>query len=70
MLTRAGGPLQVCEAASEYIPQGAGVLVNLNGQHALEAIDPALYERQDAVHKRVWKPLLPTFQSKPVHSMT
>lgn len=44
--------MQVCESSPEYIPQGAGVLVNLNGQHALEAIDPALYERQDVVHER------------------
>lgn len=37
--------LQVFESAPEYRPQGAGVLVNLNGQNALEAIDPQLYER-------------------------
>jgi hypothetical protein len=36
---------QVLESAEEYRPQGAGVLVNLNGQNALEAIDPQLYER-------------------------
>ncbi len=37
--------LQVFESAKEYTPQGAGVLINLNGQNALEAIDPQLYER-------------------------
>ena len=36
---------QVFEAAPDYRPQGAGVLVNLNGQHAIEAIDPELYRR-------------------------
>ena len=29
----------------EFKVQGAGVLFNLNGQHAMEAIDPALYEK-------------------------
>lgn len=35
--------LQVYEAVNEYLPQGAGVLMNINGFRALEAIDPALY---------------------------
>jgi hypothetical protein len=34
------------------------VLVNLNGQHALEAIDPALYERQDDATSLPGKPAL------------
>ncbi|BDA46002.1 probable FAD-dependent urate hydroxylase [Coccomyxa sp. Obi] len=37
--------IKVFESAHEYRPQGAGVLVNLNGQNALEAIDPQLYAR-------------------------
>ncbi|KAK9906811.1 hypothetical protein WJX75_008443 [Coccomyxa subellipsoidea] len=40
--------VKVLESAEEYRPQGAGVLVNLNGQNALEAIDPQLYERMKA----------------------
>ena len=37
--------VQVYEAVPEFKVQGAGVLFNLNGQHALEAIDPALHEK-------------------------
>lgn len=37
--------LQVFESARSYTPQGAGVLINLNGQNALEAIDPELFQR-------------------------
>lgn len=40
--------LQVFEAAPSYTPQGAGVLINLNGQNALEAIDPELFNRYNS----------------------
>ena len=38
------------ESAPDYTPQGAGVLININGQNALEAIDPELFERCEAAH--------------------
>ena len=38
------------ESAPDYTPQGAGVLININGQNALEAIDPELFERCDATY--------------------
>ncbi|CAL5227826.1 g10854 [Coccomyxa viridis] len=40
--------VKVFESAPSYTPQGAGVLINLNGQNALEAIDPELFQRMKA----------------------
>jgi hypothetical protein len=37
--------IQVFDANTAYVPQGAGVMVNINGGRAMEFLDPPTYAR-------------------------